>query len=255
MDKQIDCQKTGSIKFEGNSKNHLILIHGYTGSPTDFNGFPEAIHKALGVTVSVPLLLGHGTSLDDLARFNYEHFFTQVETEVAQALEEGKKVFLGGYSFGGSIALDLAAKHPVFGVFTAATPYKLQFPLSTPIMSAVSMMRSSWPKKIDITERKLRKGAVYYDKMPGRALPMVKKVNAKLTRILQNISCPCLTIQLSNDPIAHKKSGESINKKISSVNKKVVTLEDSMHGIFYTDSKDVLADEVVEFLSKYHDFQ
>lgn len=250
MDKQINHQKT---KFEGVNNNHFILVHGYTGSPTDFNGFPEALYNKFGAAVSVPLLLGHGTNLDDLIKFDYSHFFTQIENEIIQAIEAGKKVFLGGYSFGGSIALDLAAKYPVSGVFTVATPYKLQFPLSTDIMSLVSRMRKYWPKKIDAEERELRGSAVYYDEMPGVALPMVKKVSKKLTRTLKNISCPCLTIQSSNDPIAHKKSGESINKEIASVNKKVVILNDSMHSTFYTDSKDVILSEVVDFLSKYCD--
>ena len=255
MDKQSNCKKTKSIKLEGDSRNHVILIHGYTGSPTDFNGFPNAIQKALGATVSVPLLQGHGTNLNDLARFDYGDFFTQIETEIEQAIKQGKRVFLGGYSFGGSLALDLAAKYPVSGVFTVATPYKLQFPLSTPLVSIISIMRRSWPKKIDAAERELRAGAIYYKEMPGRALPMVKKVSKKLAGTLKNISCPCLTIQSSNDPIAHKKSGDSINKGIASVDKKVVILEDSMHGIFYTDSKDVIVSEVVEFLSKYYDFK
>jgi esterase/lipase len=255
MNKQTDYQKTRSKKFESNSDNYIILIHGYTGSTTDFNGLPKKLHKILNATISVPLLLGHGTSLDDLVRFDYSHFFTQVETEIKQALSTGKKVFLGGYSFGGSIALDLATKYPVSGVFTVATPYKLQFPLSTPIMSVISKMRDFWPKKISTQERELRRDAVYYYKMPGVAIPMVKKVSKKLTNTLKDISCPCLTIQLSNDTVAHKKSGESINKEICSMNKKLVILEDSMHGVFYTKSKNVIAKEIIKFLSKHYDFR
>jgi esterase/lipase len=250
MDKQINRQKANSITLECESNNHFILIHGYTGSPTDFNGFPRTIHKKLNTNVSVPLLRGHGTHIKDLSGLNYQDFYTQIENEIISLLDKGKKVFLGGYSFGGSIALELAGKHAVSGVFTVATPYKLRFPMSTTFGSFLAKTRKYWPKKLSPLEKKLRRGAFYYNAMPGKALSIVKFANNNLNSVLPLVLCPCLTIQSNDDPIAHQRGAEEINKKIGSVRKKVVILNNFIHGIFYTNHGDVVADEVIDFFSR-----
>ena len=43
----------------------VVLIHGFTGSPSEMHLFAEALN-AEGYGVEVPLLVGHGTTLKDL---------------------------------------------------------------------------------------------------------------------------------------------------------------------------------------------
>ena len=43
----------------------VVLLHGYTGSPAELSLLAEAIH-AEGFGVEAPLLVGHGTCLEDL---------------------------------------------------------------------------------------------------------------------------------------------------------------------------------------------
>ena len=43
----------------------VFLIHGYTGTPYDFNNLPHYLHEQHGVRVRVMLLPGHGTSVYD----------------------------------------------------------------------------------------------------------------------------------------------------------------------------------------------
>ena len=43
----------------------MLVLHGFTGSPQSMRPLAEAMAKA-GFTVELPLLPGHGTSLDDM---------------------------------------------------------------------------------------------------------------------------------------------------------------------------------------------
>ncbi|HLY83237.1 MAG TPA: hypothetical protein VKQ71_09625, partial [Acidimicrobiales bacterium] len=48
-----------------------LLLHGFTGSPWSMRPVAEAL-AATGFTVELPLLPGHGTSVDDLAETGWE---------------------------------------------------------------------------------------------------------------------------------------------------------------------------------------
>ena len=42
-----------------------LVVHGFTGNPQSMRGLAEALHGA-GYAVELPLLPGHGTSVDDM---------------------------------------------------------------------------------------------------------------------------------------------------------------------------------------------
>ena len=44
----------------------ILLLHGYTGSPDGFRELAKVLSNTLDAYVSVPLLPGHGTTLDEL---------------------------------------------------------------------------------------------------------------------------------------------------------------------------------------------
>ena len=66
--------KAKSIKLKANSKKLFFLIHGYTGSPTDFHNLPYLLNQKLKANVIVPLLPGHGTTIEDLDTLDFEDF-------------------------------------------------------------------------------------------------------------------------------------------------------------------------------------
>jgi esterase/lipase len=124
-----------AINLKSNSKTLFLLIHGYTGSPTDFNGLPKYLNRTLGTNVKVILLKGHGTKVQDLDNIKLKDFINQIETELKNDLKKYDKIILGGVSFGAQMALHFASKFPVDGVFNVCLPYKLKFPFNIPGLS------------------------------------------------------------------------------------------------------------------------
>ena len=56
--------------FEG-GKIGCLLLHGFTGSPLHMRFLGEKLRDA-GYTVYAPLLPGHGTSVEDMAKYGWK---------------------------------------------------------------------------------------------------------------------------------------------------------------------------------------
>lgn len=163
-------EKAKEINLKSNSNKEFLLIHGYTGSPTDFNNLASYLHKKFDANVRIPLLKGHGTKIEDLDNLGYEDFLEQVEEELKKDLAKGRKIVLGGYSFGGMLALYLASKYPVEGVVDIVTPYSLKWYFNIPLIFLLIKMKKYWKKHITEKERTLRKNAFRYEQMHSNGI-------------------------------------------------------------------------------------
>ena len=125
-------QKAKTINIEANSDKEFFLIHGYTGSPTDFNGLENYLNKRFTANIKIIKLNGHGTRGEDLEDLELSNFLEQVEAEFKKDMAKGRKIVVGGVSFGAQLALYLASKYDVRGIFTISIPHKLKFPFNIP---------------------------------------------------------------------------------------------------------------------------
>ncbi len=83
MLKKEDIVKGFEYK-EGNSKA-VLLIHGFTGSPTEIHPLAEHLFNN-GYDVYGPCLKGHGTTLEDMEKTNHSDWLQSVEPVLKQML-------------------------------------------------------------------------------------------------------------------------------------------------------------------------
>ena len=95
MDKQKTNSKPAEIEIKSKSRNEFFLIHGYTGSTSDFNKLPIKLNKSFNANVRVPLLIGHGTHVSDLDNYSFNDYLMQVEEELKKGINK-KKIFITG---------------------------------------------------------------------------------------------------------------------------------------------------------------
>ena len=240
-------KKVRSINLKSNSNKEFILIHGYTGSPDDFGDLPKMLRKKFNAGVKIPLLLGHGTKIEDLDGLNYKDFIEQIEEELRRSLKRGRKVVIGGYSFGASLAIYLASKYPVAGVFNVSIPYKLKFPLNIPKLDLLRYIKKYYRKRIGNIEAELRKDSFSYGEMHGNGLIIVKKLNGLIDRGIRQVSCPCLSIHSKKEPIGHYKCTRLIERRIGSDVKKIVVLNNDNHNLFFSLDRKLVEKEIVDF--------
>ncbi len=250
MDKPKVNGKAKTINLRANSKSEFFLIHGYTGSPTDFNGLGKYLHKKFNANVKIIRLKGHGTKVEDLDKLDYEDFLEQVEVELKSDLKKGRNIVVGGYCFGGQLALYLAGKHKIKGVFNVSTPYLLKFPFNIPFLGVFGYFKKYWKKRLHPNEIELRRGGFHYEYMPAYGLKLVKMANKKISKVLRNITCPCFSIFSKREPIANYRSVYIIENKIGSKLKRHYIFEDERHNIFYSKHKDAVYKKIYKFFNK-----
>lgn len=235
IQKDLD-PRAQSIILPSPSKREFFLIHGYTGSPTDFNGLEKYLHKKFNATVKVMCLKGHGTHITALDALTFNDFFTQVREELQKDIREKKTIIVGGVSFGGQLALLLAAQYKVAGVFNVCVPYQMRFPLNLTALEWLAFIKKYWRKKYSPQEAHMRKNAFFYNTMHINGLRVAHEANKLLKMSLQKIQCPCLMIHSKKDGIGHYLSLERINKIITSKirEKHVFAISMKNHNIFFS---------------------
>jgi len=250
MDQQENIKKTGNIVLNSNSKNEFFLIHGYTGSPGSFGNFPKFLNKKLNSQVNAVTLRGHETSVEDLLPLEYSDFFSQLEKELKEELKKGKKIFLGGYSFGAQLALDLASKYPVSGLFLFSIPYKLRFPWNLPFLEKILSFKKTFKKNKSVIELHNLEQCFHYPIMPVKGGYLVKFANRKIEKTLNKVTCPIIIFHFSNDLFGKKSSVEEILSKVSSKLKKGVYINQRGHNPFFSSQKLFIFDEVNKFFKR-----
>ena len=108
----------GAFTSDGHGANAatgVILSHGFTGSPVSMAGWARHL-KTQGYAVSLPLLPGHGTTWQELARPPWAHWYDRYDRAYQQLQERTDRVVAAGLSMGGTLALRLAAHRPFAGV-------------------------------------------------------------------------------------------------------------------------------------------
>ncbi len=247
MDKKTIHPLAEPIILKGLGEEAFLLIHGYTGSPTDFNGLPEFLNKQHGASVFIPLLPGHGTIVEDLRGVTKDDFMQVAEAVLKDLLAKHSRVIVGGHSFGGQVALHLAARYPVSGVFVSAMPYKLRFPFSVRWLYYILVVKEFWTKRISEREQLERINDFSYVAMPIYGFRLLHDMNKELQKFIPNVKSPLLSIYLSGDEIAHPDSGDIISSLVSSPEKKTLILDCLGHSVFHADGAPEIYNEIADF--------
>jgi carboxylesterase len=89
----------------------VLVLHGFTGTPQSMRGLAGALAEA-GFTVEVPLLPGHGTTVEDMAVTGFADWRDAAEAAYAELAARVDDVIVAGLSMGGTLAATLALDHP-----------------------------------------------------------------------------------------------------------------------------------------------
>ncbi len=92
--------------------NGALVLHGFTGNCNSMRGIAHAL-AAAGFTVELPLLPGHGTTVEDMNETTWADWSAAAEETLGklQARVDGKVVVVG-LSMGGSLTAWLGTRHP-----------------------------------------------------------------------------------------------------------------------------------------------
>lgn len=226
-----------------------LLLHGFSGSPPEMRPLGDYLHRK-GLTVSAPLLPGHGTTVEDLNRRRWTDWAAAAGRGLADLRSRCDKVFVGGFSLGSLLALDLAARHPDLpGIILYAPAVKLasRAIYLTPVFKHVVRV---WRKtgQSDLTDPQAHLRFWSYDGYPVAAAHEVLRLMLRVRLFLPLVTCPLLVIHGAGDQAIHPDSARYTVERAGSADKELVTLHHSGHGLVVDSEWESAAERTYSFI-------
>ena len=215
--------------LKGSNNIGILLLHGWT-SPND-ELFPLARYlNSFGYTVSAPLLLGHGTRPEDLEHVEWKDWLSQSRKELEKLKRHCGKIFVGGISMGGNLAIMISDDESVAGIVTmgAAMRYKLHslVKISLFFMGLTKTYRNKYyPPWV----RKYMGNRKVYLRYPVKSAKEVVRMAEATREFLPRVTKPILIMQSSADHMVSKKSPRLIAEGVKSKIKEIFWIENAYH--------------------------
>jgi len=96
------------LSLDGAADQAVLVVHGFGDAPDSVRALAEHVHRA-GWTVRVPLLPGHGRTLDAFAAATADDWRATVRDALAALRARHPFVAVVGVSMGGALAVDVIA--------------------------------------------------------------------------------------------------------------------------------------------------
>lgn len=132
----------------------VLLLHGFTSTPWETRPVADALEKA-GFAVRAPLLPGHGTHPDALAKATWNDWLHCAQTELDALIATHKSVVVAGFSLGALLAIVSGTRRQhsgVIGIIALGAATGLS-PLSTRVLAVAERLAGWMP---DVRLKKYR---------------------------------------------------------------------------------------------------
>ncbi|MCA1042049.1 alpha/beta fold hydrolase [Bacillus infantis] len=232
--------------FEG-GRTGILVSHGFTGSTQSMRPLGEAYAKA-GYTVCGPRLKGHGTHYEEMEQTQYSDWITSIEEGFQWLKERCDDIFVTGLSMGGTLTLYMAEKHPEI---KAIIPINAAVEISD-MEGAADLQDVRFLDAIGSDIKKADVKELAYEKTPVKSIGEIVQLMELVKGGLADIQCPALIFVSSEDHVVPPDNSRLILDRISSKDKKLITMENSYHVATLDNDQQLIIDETLAFIKKYH---
>ena len=231
---------------EGGPEGALVL-HGFTGDPRSMRGVAERLAGA-GLTVDLPLLPGHGTTVADLVPMRWDDWAAAADEAYSAIARRCERVAVVGLSMGGGLACWLGVRHPEIRGLALVNP--IVKPPGDELRNAVRELLSSGTAIApgigsDIADPAVKEQG--YDGTPlAAALSLFEGVEELALR-LGEIRCPVLLLSSREDHVVTTTNGDLLVASVAGPCERV-WLERSYHVATLDYDRQLVEDRITEFV-------
>ncbi|MEU6395142.1 alpha/beta fold hydrolase [Streptomyces sp. NPDC046939] len=227
----------------------VLLCHGFTGSPQSLRPWAEHL-AARGLTVSLPLLPGHGTRWQDMAVTGWQDWYAEVDRALRDLTERCSQVFVAGLSMGGALALRLAALHgdQVAGVVVVNPGNKVHGLAA----HALPVVRHLVPSIKGIVDDIAKEGSheVGYSRVPLHSAHQLRRFFQVVDRELPQVTQPLLLLHSAVDHVVPPVDSARVLSRVSSRDVTEILLEQSYHVATLDHDADRIFEESHAFIAR-----
>ena len=234
---------------DGKNGHGALVVHGFTGNPSSMRSLAEELNDA-GFAIEMPLLPGHGTSVEDMMKTGWADWSSAAEDAYAALAARVDKIVIVGLSMGGGLACWLASRHPEAAGLAVINPV-----VEVPADSFLEILNGVLDSGIEVTppigsDIALPGGVENaYDAVPVRpAISMYAGVK-ELNERLGEIRCPTLIITSRQDHVVPPTSSDVLAEGVSGPVERV-WLEKSFHVATLDYEADEVEARIVAFANE-----
>jgi len=234
----------------GTSAHGALVLHGFTGNPSSMRGVAEAF-AAAGFHVEMPLLPGHGTTVDDMLPTRWADWAAAAEAAYQTLAARTDKVVVAGLSMGGALTLRIGADHPEIAGLVCINPATQ--PQAADVVAMLQGMIDGGTELIpaigsDIADPDAHESA--YDATP--LAPLLSLVNdglAPLATEYPTMLPPLLLLNSPQDHVVDPAQAEFLAQQYGGPVERV-TLERSYHVATQDFDKELVFERSVAFAQR-----
>jgi carboxylesterase len=226
-----------------------IVLHGFTGSPQSMRPLAKKLAGA-GFAVELPLLPGHGTSVDDMIPTRWHDWYATVDAAFTDLAARSERMVLVGLSMGATLALQLAIEHRgVAGVVAInAALMDTTEPVRMPIQEFIDAGETTVAGiGSDVADPSQKEQA--YEEVPLESMmSMFDGIDGVVAR-LDQVHCPVLVLHSTQDHVVPPGAPDLLRHGVKD-DVEIVTLERSFHVATIDYDHDIVEDRTVEFAKR-----
>jgi len=206
----------------------VLVLHGFTGSPKSMRPWAEYL-AAAGMSVRLPRLPGHGTTVQDANRTTWDDWYETASSAFAELDRACAQVFVAALSMGGALALRLAEERPerVAGLILVNPAVHSESKL-LPLLPVLRLAVPSVPGiGNDIAMPGQDEGC--YDRTPLRALHSLIAGWKQVKQDIARVNAPILLFRSRTDHVVEASNSQWILGNVASTDVEERVLERSFH--------------------------
>ncbi len=230
------------------STKGVLLIHGFTGSPSEMVLLGNDLYRQ-GYTVLGTRLTGHGTSVEEMAITDWHEWYHSACDGYYLLRGICSEISVIGLSMGGLLAMRLGIDFPVKKVVSLSAPIFIANEKNLRLLPPKERSVGRYQRKNrrflpELAERYM----VSYNRMPLLSVHHLLDVINDTKKILPKLDKPILIVQSDNDHTVNPKSGQYIYDHVGSREKILYKLSLSGHLVTLDIEHDKLFREIKRFL-------
>ncbi|WP_175412340.1 carboxylesterase [Streptomyces sp. TRM64462] len=227
----------------------VLLCHGFTGSPQSLRPWAEYLAEH-GLTVSLPLLPGHGTRWQDMQVTSWQDWYAEVDRELRTLRQRCEAVFVCGLSMGGALTLRLAARHgdAIRGIVLVNPANKVHGVMA----HALPVVRHLVPSTDGIASDIAKEGVeeLGYDRVPLHAAYSLRQFFQVVDGELPQVTQPVVLLHSPQDHVVPPADSARILSRISSTDVREILLEQSYHVATLDHDAERIFEESLAFIGR-----
>ncbi|MEK4581037.1 MULTISPECIES: alpha/beta fold hydrolase [Bacillus] len=233
--------------FEGGDRA-VLLLHGFTGNSADVRMLGRFLEKK-GYTCHAPIYKGHGVPPEELVHTGPEDWWKDVMNAYQHLKDQGyEKIAAVGLSLGGVFSLKLAYTLPILGVVPMCAPMYIK---SEEIMyQGILAYAREYKKREQKSPERIEQEMFEFKQTPMNTLKALQELIRDVRNNVDMIYAPTFVVQARHDEMINTDSANIIYNGVESTLKNIKWYEDSTHVITLDKERDVLHEDVYNFLEQ-----